>query len=212
MAFTGFSAETFAFYDRLAADNTKEFMKREKAVYDRAVHAPMAALAEELSGEFGEVQVLRPQRDSRFSNDKSPYKIYQGAYTDTEPCLGYWVQVDAGGLYVSGRFYPWATEQVTRFRAAVEDDVTGPGLAAIVAVLRDGGFQIGGERLKTAPRGYPKDHSRIDLIRHKKIDAGLRFAPAAWMHTGEPLARVREIWRALTPMLDWISVNAKPTP
>ncbi|MQA26200.1 MAG: DUF2461 family protein [Micromonosporaceae bacterium] len=209
MTFTGFPAEAFAFYESLATDNTKESWKQRREVYERAVAEPMAALAQVLSEEFGEVQVLRPQRDSRFSNDKSPYKIYQGAYVDTQVCLGYWAQIDASGLYASGRFYPYDPTEVARYRKAVDAEGSGAELAAIAASLREDGFGIGGEALKTRPRGYLEDHPRIDLLRHKKLDVGRRFAVEPWLHDVEALDRVRHTWRQVRPVLDWVAKHVR---
>ncbi|MFC7648933.1 DUF2461 family protein [Streptosporangium lutulentum] len=151
MSFSGFSHETFDFYRNLTADNSKEFWKRNREIYDRAVRTPMEELAGELSGEFGEVQVLRPQRDSRFSNDKSPYKTYQGAYLDIEPCLGYWVQIDASGLYASGRFYPYDPAEVVRYREAVDAEGSGTELAELVTRLREEGFEVGESGSRRVP-------------------------------------------------------------
>lgn len=209
MSFSGFPHEAFEFYRDLTADNSKEFWKRNRDTYDRAVRVPMEALAEELSKEFGEVQVLRPQRDSRFSNDKSPYKTYQGAYLDIEPCLGYWVQIDASGLYASGRFYPYDPAEVTRYREAVDAGESGEELAGLAARLREEGFEIGGERLKTRPRGFPEDHPRLDLLRHKKLDVGRRFAADPWLGSAEPLGRVGAVWREARLLLDWVSRHVR---
>ncbi|MFC4061530.1 DUF2461 domain-containing protein [Planomonospora corallina] len=205
MDFAGFPHEAFEFYRDLTTDNSKEFWKRRREVYENAVRAPMAALAGELSEEFGQVQVLRPQRDSRFSNDKSPYKTYQGAYLDTAPCLGYWVQIDASGLYASGRFYPYDPAEVARYRETVDSDGSGEELAALVAGLRAGGFDVGGDRLKTRPRGFPEDHPRLDLLRHRKLDVGRRFGPGPRLASREALDLVRAAWREAGSLLDWVA-------
>lgn len=205
MTFEGFPTEAFRFYADLSADNSKEFWQQHREVYERAVRAPMVALAEALSAEFGDVTVLRPQRDSRFSNDKSPYKIYQGAYVDLAVCLGFWVQIDATGLYASGRFYPYDPKEVARYRAAVDDAGTGAELESVVADLRRSGCEIGGERLRTRPRGYPESHPRLDLLRHKKLDVGRRFAVESWLHSPEALDRVRATWHDVRPLLDWVA-------
>ncbi len=74
MAFSGWPAEAVEFYRGLSADNTKAYWTARKPVYEATVHAPMAELLAELAGEFGPGRIARPNRDVRFSPDKSPYK------------------------------------------------------------------------------------------------------------------------------------------
>lgn len=218
MTFSGFPPSALRLYADLAADNTKEAWRlRHRTVYEREVRAPMDELAAELSDTFVKfagpdgVRVLGPVRDTRMSHDKSPYKTYQGAYLDLLPCLGFWLHLDQQGLYVSGRYYPYAGDQVARYRGAVEDEDGGAELAAITQRLAGQGFTIGGERLKSRPRGVPADHPRLDLLRHRKIDAGRRYGPGPEVHTARAGDLVRETWRLVLPLLDWVAAR-KLTP
>ncbi|MFJ5680527.1 DUF2461 domain-containing protein [Streptomyces sp. NPDC093097] len=203
MTFTGFPPTAAQLYARLATDNTKEGFKALKNVYERDVLAPMTALARELSQEFGDVQVLRPQRDTRMSHDKSPYKTYQGAYVDTGPCLGYWVHLDADGLYASGRYYPFAAQQIARYRTIADDEHSGSQLAAMLSELSAAGFTIGGDRLRTRPRGTPADHPRLELLKHRKLDVGRRLPADGPLDTRQALEMVRDTWQAVRPLLRW---------
>ena len=69
MAFSGWPEEALDFYDGLAADNTKTYWTKHKAVYTDQVLAPMTELTEELAAEFCEPKIFRPYRDVRFSKD-----------------------------------------------------------------------------------------------------------------------------------------------
>jgi uncharacterized protein (DUF2461 family) len=73
MAFKGWPADALEFYEGLEADNSKVYWSEHKAVYERAVHGPMAALLSDLADEFGEGRIFRPYRDVRFSADKSSH-------------------------------------------------------------------------------------------------------------------------------------------
>ncbi|MFG2336353.1 DUF2461 domain-containing protein [Streptomyces yangpuensis] len=214
MTFSGFPPSALRLYEDLAADNSKEAWRlRHRERYERDVRAPMDELAAELGTFFedwsgpGGVQVLGPVRDTRMSHDKSPYKTYQGAYLDLLPCLGLWVHLDRDGLYASGRWYPYAGAEVTRYRAAVEEEDGGTELAAITGRLAEQGFVLGGDRLKSRPRGVPADHPRLDLLRHRKIDAGRRHGPAAGLHTARAGEFVRETWLLVRPLLDWMAAR-----
>nr|WP_185907169.1 DUF2461 family protein [Streptomyces sp. WAC04770] len=231
MTFSGFPPSALRLYADLAAGNDKKTWRlRLRERYERDVRAPMDELAAELTAHFapagsggpgttgaagaaglaGEpagVRVLGPVRDTRMSHDKSPYKTYQGAYLDLLPCLGLWVHVDRDGLYASGRWYPYGGAEVARFRAAVQDEDGGTELAEIAGRLRDRGFTLGGDRLKSRPRGVPADHPRLDLLRHRKIDAGRRYGPGDGLHTPRALDLVRETWELVRPLLDWMAAR-----
>ncbi|MGZ5329075.1 MAG: DUF2461 domain-containing protein [Actinomycetota bacterium] len=154
MAFRGWPVEAIEFYEGLEADNSKAYWQRHKDVYEQHVRAPMESLLEELRPEFGEARIFRPYRDVRFSADKSPYKTHIGATIGS----GY-VQLGPDGLAAGFGMWEMAPDQLERYRAAVDDDGSGPELVAVVAAARAGGHEVMSRgALKTAPRGYPKDH------------------------------------------------------
>jgi len=208
--FTGISDRALEFYEELAANNSRPFWAERKTVYETEVRDPMRALVAELEPEFGEASLFRPHRDVRFSKDKSPYKTHQGAFVGIEPGIGYYVQVDAEGLLAGGGFHYHASTQVERYRRAVDDESTGTGLVAVVTALRDAGFELEGEQLKTRPRGYDPDHPRIGLLRFKSLMALKRFGAPDWLATPAAVDEVREAWRRLVPLNEWILVNVGP--
>jgi uncharacterized protein (DUF2461 family) len=77
--------------------------------------------------------------------------------------------------------------------------------------LRRKGFQIGGETLATRPKGVPADHPRLDLLRHKSLIAWRDRGTPAWMSTGSVVRYVRDDWRSMRPMVDWVRRNVGPT-
>ncbi len=205
MSFSGFPTAALDFYDDLEVDNTKSFWEAHKAVYKESVEAPMKALTEALGPEFGAAKVFRPYRDVRFAKDKTPYKTHQGAFVAAGPATGWYVEVSARGVRTGAGFYEASSERMAAFREAVADKKKGARLVSIVKGLEAEGFEIGGETLKTAPRGYDKEHPRIDLLRHKQLFAGrpLGFEPV--IHTAELLDVVRDDWRKVRPLVDWLT-------
>lgn len=196
------------FYDDLEMDNTKSFWEANKAVYDEAVKAPMAALVKALEPEFGTAKVFRPYRDVRFAKDKTPYKTHQGAFVATGPATGWYVEIAARGMRVGAGFYEAGGEQLAAVRDAIADDVTGPKLQRALRKLERAGFEIGGEKLKTSPRGYDAEHPRIELLRHKQILAGRSYGFEPFIHQADLLDHVRADWRALKPLLTWLSARS----
>jgi len=204
--FTGFPEQALIFYEGLEADNSKSYWTDHRHVYERDVRAPMLALLADLEEEFGPGRIFRPFRDVRFSKDKTPYKT-NAAATVAER----YVSLSADGLFLGGGYYHTAPDQVDRLRRAVADEVQGPALERAVAAVRTAGFEVTGEQLTRAPRGYPADHPRIDLLRYRTLVARRQWEPEPWLHTPQALARVREGWRAIDPLLDWLRANVGPT-
>jgi uncharacterized protein (TIGR02453 family) len=212
MAFSGFPPEAIDFYRRLEADNTRDFWHANKPIYEQQVKAPLLAFCDSLPDDLRPFQVFRPNRDVRFAKDKSPYKTNIGAYCEHEGGSGYYVALSADGLMAGCGYYAMAADQLERFRAAVADDVTGPPLAALVAGLERRGFRASAiDELKTAPRGYPKDHPRIALIRRKGLIMMRSWEPAAWLHTKAAATKITDAWKAAVPVCAWLDRHVGPS-
>lgn len=149
--------------------------------------------------------MFRPYRDVRFAKDKTPYKNHQGAFVGVGPATGWYVEVAAPGVRVGGGVYEMAGERLAAMREAMADDKTGPALERILGDLERGGFGIAGDRLKTVPRGYDKEHPRIDLLRMKTVLGMQEYGFEPFIHTADLLDRVREDWRRLRPLVNWIT-------
>jgi uncharacterized protein (TIGR02453 family) len=211
MAFTGFPDEAVEFYEGLAGDNSRAYWQAHKAMYEQSVRAPMLALLEALA-DFGPYHVFRPNKDVRFSKDKTPYKDHIGAYGESEGGAGYYVQFSAAGMIAGSGYYDMATDQLERYRAAVDSDGRGEEIAAIAEGLRRHGFELSAiGTLKTAPRGYPRDHPRVDLLRLKGLVATHRRKPAKWMRTKAVVGKVRETWESAAPMNAWLNAHVGPS-
>lgn len=207
MVFGGWPAEAIEFYEGLAADNSKSYWHAHKAVYDDLVYRPMTELLAELEPEFGEGKIFRPYRDVRFSKDKSPYKTAIAATL----AVGGYVQFSADGLAAGSGRYVLTADQLSRFREAVADDGSGEELAAIVAALEGKGIGIAAhDVLKTAPKGYQKDHPRAGLLRHKGLIAWQQWPAGAWLGTSEAKTRVVGFLRAAAALGDWLAVHIGP--
>jgi uncharacterized protein (TIGR02453 family) len=208
MKFKGWPASALEFYEGLEADNSKGYWTEHKASYDGDVHAPMAALLAELADEFGEGRIFRPNRDIRFSADKSPYKTAMGARIGD---AGY-VQISADGLMAGSGMYHMMPDQLERYRRAVDSDARGEHLEDVIAALAKAKVTVHGtDPLKTAPKGYPKDHPRVALLRNKGLIAMRDWPAAAWMGTAACKTRIVELLRAAQPLVTWLDDHVGPT-
>ena len=204
MTFAGWSDEAIEFFEGLEAENTKAFWESHKPVYQAEVLAPMQALLDDLAPEFGAAKLFRPYRDTRFSADKSPYKTTIAAMVGR----GGYLQFSAGGLGAGVGTFHMAADQLDRYRRSVDSDISGAGLETIVARLtRDGSQLITHDMLKTAPRGYPKDHPRIDLLRRKGVAVWHEFAPSDWLASARAPKTVAAFYRSAAPLRAWLDAH-----
>lgn len=201
VGFAGWPERAFTFYEGLEADNSKAYWTAHRAIYDADVLAPMEALLSELADEFGDGKLFRPYRDVRFSADKSPYKTAMGATL----AKGGYIHLSADGLGVAVGYHMMAPDQLARYRQAVAEDVTGEQLRRVIAQVEGHGIDVVGEEpLKTAPRGYPKDHPRADLLRNKGLITWQEWPVEPWMHTAKAKDRIVKHLRAAQPLQAWL--------
>ena len=205
MEFTGFPVAALDFYDDLEVDNTRSFWEKHKDVYDTCVRAPMVALTDALAPEFGEAKVFRPYRDVRFAKDKTPYKTHQGAFVASGPSTGWYVELSARGTRVGAGFYDAAGPRLAAIRTAMADDRTGTALDELLTTYEAEGWEVGSEQLKTSPRGWPGDHPRIHLLRRKQLFVGRSYGFEDDAIGPGLVDRVREDWRTLRPLVEWIA-------
>ena len=203
--FTGFPSQALDFYDDLEVDNTRAFWEKHKGTYEYSVKRPMVALCSALAEEFGEAKVFRPYRDVRFAKDKTPYKTAQGAFIEVGPATGWYVEISARGVRTGAGFYDSTGERIAHIRSAIDDDRRGTELALMLKRLEANGWVIGGHVLKTAPRGYDLSHPRINLLRHKSLTIGHDYGFEPIIHTPELLEAVRDDWRTLRPVVEWVT-------
>jgi uncharacterized protein (TIGR02453 family) len=207
MTFRGWPVEAIEFFEGLEADNSKTYWQRNKEVYDSMVRTPMEELLAEIEPEFGEGRIFRPYRDIRFSADKSPYKTNIGATIRD----GY-VQLTADGLAAGSGMWEMAPDQLERYREAVSATRSGGKLVKVVREARDAGVEVSGhDVLKTAPKGYPKDHPRIELLRYKGIITWREWPAGAWLGSRKAKDRVVEVFRASKPLNEWLRGHVGPS-
>ena len=155
------------------------------------------------------MHVMRPNRDIRFSADKSPYKT--NAAMSAGRSAAVYLSVSGSGIEVGGGLYQPTRDQLAKARAAIADDGMSPRLsfcvparelAAIVADLTAAGFELAGPPLKTAPRGFDRDHRHIDLLRLTHY-AALRSLPR------DATDRIiDDAWQQVAPLIAWADAHA----
>lgn len=206
--FRGWPPEALSFFEGLEADNSKAYWQAHRATYEMAVRGPMEALIEAVEPEFGRAKLFRPNRDTRFSADKSPYKTNVAAAVGGFGTSACYVSLSSDGLMVGVGLHHPSPPQLSAVRAAIADERAGPELEAVVTDLEGAGFELTPDAVKTAPRGFTADHPRIRLLRQREFTLLQAWPPQRWLHTAAALRRVTEAWRAGGPLNQWLDQHA----
>lgn len=117
------------------------------------------------------------------------------------------VRFDLDGLEVALSWWYAPPAQIERYRAAVADDGTGRRLVAVLRGLEREGFAITGDRLKRPLRGFPADHPRAELLRHRSVIATRPLGCEDWLHTPAAVDRVLAAFAQLRPLTRWMVKN-----
>jgi len=208
--FAGIPAAAPGFYAELEQNNNREWWLENKPRYESLVREPLTALLAQLEPRFGPAKIFRPNRDVRFSPDKSPYKTAQGAVASFQEGVGYYVQLSADGLLVGGGCHTNSPAQLARFRNSVDASGTGESLEQIIRRVSEAGFTVEGERLKTVPGGFPREHPRAELLKYKSLSAGRELGEPDWLSTPAAAEEVAHLWEQLRPLVEWVGRHAAP--
>ncbi len=211
MAFRGFPPGALDFLRELEDNNERDWFKANRGRYDELLVAPAAALGEELSAAgFGRAHLFRPWNDTRF-RPGPPVKEHVGLAVGYEGAGGFYVELSLDGLLVAAGLHNPAPDQVERMRRLVADGRTAAPLSKAIASAAAAGLALSDPDLRRAPRGYPADHPRIDLLRHRALTVSQRHQLAGWLHRPAAGRRIRAQLDAAAPLVRWLRERVGPT-
>ena len=116
---------------------------------------------------------------------------------------GWYLEVSAAGVRSAAGCYHADSATLKSIRAGI-DSPDGAELQRLLDDLIAQGWQLGGDELKTAPRGYSTDHPRIGLLRKRALTVSTDYGFADFVATTGLLDRVRADWDSARPLIDWI--------
>jgi uncharacterized protein (TIGR02453 family) len=180
----------FQFLKELSANNNREWFNEHKEDYLKAqsefeqllavIIDRIALFDEEIKGVQVKDCTYRIYRDTRFSPDKTPYKIHFGGYINakgkkSEHC-GYYVHLQLGNCLLAGGSYCPSPNILKALRQSVYDNID-----EYLSIVEDPAFKkyfpvIGETFLKTAPKGFPKDFKYIDYLKCKDYSCACSVA------------------------------------
>ena len=224
------SQSNLDFLIQLEKNNNRDWFTENKKRYEKE-HEQIVEFADELLGKMnqhdtietptGKKSLYRIYRDVRFSKDKSPYKTHwSGGFRRATKQLrgGYYFHIQPNGQsFIGGGFWEPNKEDLQRIREDIERDPS-----ELQAILADPNFvntfgKLEGEQLKTAPKGFDKEHPAIDLLRFKQFIFGRNFTDAEVLQPNF-VDVANDTFKKMRPFFDYMSdvlttdANGAPLP
>ncbi len=218
---TYFSDRSFRFLRGLARHNEREWFHAHKQDYEDHVRGPFLALIADLQPVLREVSehfradpktvggsLFRIHRDTRFSNDKTPYKRWQGARlfharSREVEAPSFYLHLQPGHCFVGAGLWHPEPETLRRVRQFIVDNPGNWAAAAHATAFRKRFDLDDSEMLVRPPRGYPAEFPHLDDLRRKNHVA-LRTIDDAIMTGPRLLATLGRDLRQLGPFMDYL--------
>jgi uncharacterized protein (TIGR02453 family) len=201
--------EALEFLGELEANNDRDWFKENRARYDAHLIEPAREMAQGLS-HLGEARMFRPYHDTRF-HMRPPIKEQVGVAIGYGGAGGFYFELSLDGLLVAAGIHHPASDQLERFRRAIDDGRRAAGFERAVKAAGAGGLELAPPALKRAPRGFPIDHPRIERLRLKELAVYNRHPLEPWLHSPECQARVRSELESARPLVAWLGKHVGPS-
>jgi uncharacterized protein (TIGR02453 family) len=190
--FDGFPEEMIPFFKKLKKNNNREWFAAHKDEFEESVKFPMQCFIASIAPLFGEFapevdvdpkrSLFRIYRDTRFSKDKTPYKLHAAAHFVLRGMpkglvgSGYYFHIEPGEVFLGAGIYIPDGEQIKKIRAAIATRSK-----KFLSIINDKTFvkrfgAITGTRLQRVPTGYAPDHPMAEYLKLKNFFAGVTLA------------------------------------
>jgi len=220
MASRYFTRQTFAFLSSLAENNTREWFAEHKQEYENFVRTPALDFISDISNELPAISphfralpkkvggsLMRVQRDTRFSRDKTPYKTNIGVQFRHEVgkdvhAPGYYVHIEPGECFVAVGLWRPDADALFKIREGIVKNSD-----AWVKARDDKSFNkhfdLVGDALANAPRGFAKDHPLVDDLKRRDF-IGLAALSEANVKAKDFRAQVVERFKQAGPVMGFL--------
>lgn len=215
---------TFDFLKELRNNNNRDWFKSNKPRYEAAkdnveefidkLIVRISKFDPSIAHHTGKSTMFRIYRDVRFSKDKSPYKLHFGAHltaaakkSEIHSRAGYYVHIGPGETMLAGGAYMPDSPWLKAIRAQIADDPKAFKKIVNSKAFKDTFGSFEGEQLKTAPKGYPKDHPEIELLRYKSFLA-THDCKDKEVLSKDFLTHAAKVFKVLYPFDVWLNQGA----
>jgi uncharacterized protein (TIGR02453 family) len=219
-----FTPDTLRFLRALKRNNRREWFQPRKDRYDEHVRGPMLALIDRLALDFRrfapeliaspKTSMYRIYRDTRFSDDKTPYKIQAAASfrwrgLDKGRGAGLYLEVGPSWTWMGGGFYAPETPDLVRIREHIAATYPEIDRTVRTSTFKRAFGTLDGDTLTRVPRGYPKDHPAAEYLKHKNFLAGREFPPE-FATSAEFYPTLVATFKACMPLVRFLNAPLDP--
>lgn len=223
MATTYFTASTFKFLRDLKANNNRIWFNENKPRYEEVLRQPFLQLIADLQAPLAKISphfvadprgqggsLFRIYRDTRFANDKTPYKTWSGARLFHERARqvdapSFYLHIQQGDCFVGGGKWHPEAESIKRIRAFIANNPAA-WKKATQSKSFTSHFTLGGDSLVRHPRGFDADHELIEDIKRKDFVASERFADNIAM-SAELKPLLVDRFQRVAPLVDYLCAS-----
>jgi uncharacterized protein (DUF2461 family) len=195
--FHGWPDQAYAVLLKLDGEPSRETRERMRGDREQQVRQPMIDLLNDLADAdpwYEDFAVWRYASTAYWWQNQS-------AIVRVAPSIDISFRFNLDGLQIKAAWWYAGPQQIALFRAAAAADGSGRRLEDLVVSLAADGYQVLGDVMKRVPRGYPADHPRADLLKHRSLMAAREFEPDA-VRDVEPVYRACQ---RLRPLLGWLA-------
>jgi len=222
-----FTSKSLSFLRSLKRNNKREWFHERRDHYEQHCRGPMLEIVERLAEDFQsfapemladpKVNLLRPFRDTRFSEDKTPLKTHVGATFPNRTLgrmngAGFYFEVSPGWVWIGGGLWRPDTSQLQLVREHIVDNLREfDKIVKSPAFKKIGGLQ--GDTLTRVPRGYAKDHPAAEYLQYRQF-MGYREEAAAFATKKDFYKHLRGTLETITPLVRFLNeplVNSQRT-
>ena len=221
--FTGFPKAGLQFLSDLANNNNREWFTAHKTDFQKLIVEPGQAFVSAMGQRLepispnirydtrsnGSGSMTRIYRDTRFSEDKTPYKTWIGfvfwegeGKKNEKPGYYFGLSQEGSGIHVG--MHGFSRPMLTAYREAVVDEELGPALTDIVQTIRAAGFAVEGSHYKRVPRGYDATHLRADLLLHNALYTSTPQLSPDVVTSSELLDVCFNHFQQMAPLQQWL--------
>jgi uncharacterized protein (TIGR02453 family) len=219
--FDGFSKKLVTFLKGLERNNSKAWFDAHRAEYDEFYLEPAKAFAAAMAPALAKLDpqirceprvngaIMRINRDTRFSKDKTPYKTamhFRFPSGEGKNGASYFLRIAAGSVTMAGGAWGFDPKMMARYRKAVVDPKQGKALrAAIERVRKLGSYELSEPEYKRVPKGFDPEHPNADLLRYKSFFASTDVGLPDEIFGKRAVPFVIGHFKRLKPVQSWLA-------
>jgi uncharacterized protein (TIGR02453 family) len=221
--FGGFTKETFEFLMELELNNNREWFEEHRSTFEEHVLEPAQEFVVEMGERLRTVSpkivaipktdksIFRLYRDTRFSEDKTPYKTHVGILFWDGPRKklensNYYVQLNKSSLFVGAGGYRFPPDLLRPYRDSVVHEKRGAELRRILKrITGNPAYKIGGQHYKRVPGGYSPDHPNVGLLLHNGLYAYCESPLPEEVYSPDFVGYCFKILKDMSPLYKWLS-------